>query len=348
MKRTVFLFFLLLGCMASCMMDEYASIPALNSVMVIESTETSITVECNVVIDADFPVTERGLKWGMSDMTREYTRLFEDNQTGTFRLTIDGLSPSTTYYFRLYENNISGIRYSNLDSIKTGPGRPVPALAPSDIIYYSNKAQITAAIVRFGDAPLKRIGFCWNKTGNPTIADEMILVAFEGDGDLVDKKPQPQPVMFFSAEILPLEADQLYYISAFAENEIGIAYSFPVSLYTNMETDRPTLFTLDPVIKDDAVIFGGTLINVGSSDVVTIGIEVSGNRTAEYNKTVTLSTTISATNVPYSFQTEPIPITEFGGETNDYYSIRAFARNFRYDIGYGNVKILYPPSVSKE
>jgi hypothetical protein len=348
MKRKIFSIFLLLGCMTACMMDEGASVPALSSIKVVESTETSITVECNVVADVDFPVTERGLKWGISDMTREYTRLFEDNQTGTFRLTINDLMPSTTYYFRLYENNISGIRYSNLDSITTGPGRPYLDLVPRDIVYYSNKAQITASIVRFGDAPLKRIGFCWNKTGNPTIADEMLLVEFDGNGDYVDKKPQPQPVMFYSAEIQPLEADQLYYISAFAENEIGIAYSSPVSLYTSMEINRPTLLTLDPVIKDGVVIFGGAMISTGNSDVITVGIEVSGNGTAEYNKTLELSTAVSATNVPYYFQLDPIPISEFGGETNDYYFIRAFARNFRGETGYGIVKILYIPPISKE
>jgi hypothetical protein len=80
----------------------------------------------------------------------------------------------------------------------------------------------------------------------------------------------------------------------------------------------------------------------------TTVIEVAGNGTAEYNKRVELSTIVLATNVPYSFQTEPIPITEFKSGTNDYYIIHAFARNFKGSDGYGNIKILYPPPVSKE
>ena len=351
---------ILLGFLTACAMDDVSQQAAFEqtvcSIKVVEQTEYTVTLEC-VIPDDRFHVIERGILFGLDEKTTHYSKLLyvtEDskfwgntgtdaikkNVTGTIRETFNFSGEAfTTYFFRLYEQSPTNIRYSNTVSATTGTGKPdMASIHPGDFIYYSNKAQITAAVLREGNAPITRVGFCWNRTGNPTIADETKFLAVEG-GNVHYFADYIQPVMYFSADIEPLEPDQTYYVGAFAENKYGISYSY-FPFFTGITDTRPALVTLEPVIRDGHVIFGGTVVRSGGSDVSRIGIEVYGNHSGFKRLERTVS--ISANDVPYTFSMESIPLSEFDFEINDIYHICAYAYNKEGGVGYGFKTFLYP------
>ena len=359
MKTKLFFSIFLIGCLTACTMTmDDASQQTVCSIKVVEETEYTVTLEC-VIPDDGFPVIERGIMYGLDEKTTNYSKLLyvsedselwggtgrdaiKENVTGTIRETFNfsGREAFTTYFFRLYEQSPAGIRYSNTVSATTGTGKPdMGHIHPGDFTYYSNKAKIAAAVVREGDAPITRVGFCWNKTGNPTIEDETLFLAVDGD-NVYYFANHIQPVMYFSADIGPLEPDQTYYVGAFAENKFGISYTdFP--FFTGITDNRPALITLDPVIRDGSVIFGGTVVRLGGgNDVCRIGVEVFGNH-SDF-KRLERVVSISANDVPYTFSMEPIPLSEFDFEANNLYYVCAYAVNKKGGIGHGIKTFLYP------
>ena len=330
MKNSL-LFILLLGFLTSCNMENSFK-PTLSKIRVAETTAFTVTLECDVVEDLDYSVTERGINWGTSlplDIDNTFKKPFDDNKTGSFLFTVENLNLSTTYYFRIYEITKNGIQYSDVDSTTTYSGRPLLFLNIWDIIGYSNKAQVSAFVYSVGEAPITRRGFCWNKTGEPTVADEMVLVSPDESG---------RHELFY-ADIQPFDSDIDYFISAFAENEFGISYSNSMMHISSNEVS-PAVITLDPIIKEDgSVIFGGTVVYLGDSDIIRISLEytegTSGNPTS-------IERIVSASEIPYTFQMNPI--TDLKGGT--IYYVRASASNFNGKSGRGNTKILYIPTLA--
>jgi len=89
--------------------------------------------------------------------------------------------------------------------------RTVASVSTVSIALQDNVATATASVIKDGDAPVTARGLVWNTTGNPTIADHVIS---GGTG-----------VGSFSGTINGVNTGVVYYVRAFATNELGTAYS---------------------------------------------------------------------------------------------------------------------------
>ena len=354
---------LVLACLSSCEMNDELGQTSV-SIKIVEQTPYAVTLEC-VIPDDGYPVTERGIKFGLDEKTTNYNKLLyigvdnelqgisenltgiAENATGTIRETFTFSEEAfQTYFFRLYEQGPTGIRYSNTVMVTMGSGKPDVSINPRDFIYDSKIARLSAVVVKEGNAPITRTGFCWNTTGDPTISDETLFLEVDGDNvDYFSDIPHVvQPFMSFWSDIESLKPNQTYYIGAFAENEFGISYSY-FPFFTAI-INRPILITLNPVINDGYVIFRGALVGVGGSDVFRIGVEASGNNSDFKCFELTIPAPISADDVSYTFQTEAISISEFNFQINNCYQIRAFACNQAGETGFGNSKSFFIPHLS--
>jgi len=172
-------------------------------------------------------IRERGVYYATSASMANKDSVISIAERDSFVCNISNLHPSTNYYVQAYVKNTYGIFRGETLNFTTTSGKPV-LHELFEIGVFSNSAQIVAYISSIGDAPLIRRGFCWNKKGNPTIADETIFV---------DIGPNSS-YGFYAADITPLESNQLYHVRAFAENSFGITYTSSQSFITS--NDIPT------------------------------------------------------------------------------------------------------------
>ena len=278
-------------------------------------------------------IAERGVYYWSKEVAKDSIISISPMERDSFFCNLSGLLPALDYWVQAYVKNSYGVFKGDSVLLATGTGRPV--LSNSVTIYpESNSAQVLAHIDHIGDAPLIRRGFCWSKDLIPRIEDNMATIPIY---------PGDDGAGFMATALSPLDPNQVYYVSAFAQNTFGITYTSPQQFITTSHI--PTLITLEPIsIVDGAAIFGGRIINVGESNVVRIGVCYSTvNERPDWRDTrVELTTSpISGNNLPYDFRTQAI--TGLRGGTT--YYIRAFAINGNEIPSYGEPTILQTPPI---
>ena len=277
---------------------------------------------------------ERGIYYSQSRSMAAKDSIISLIEEDSFVCDLSGLRASTDYYIQAYVKNEFGIFRGDIEEFTTNPGLPVMEFI--SVEPKSNEAQVIARVVSIGDASLVRRGFCWNRTGDPQAdVDNTLLVAIGSSGGLP-----------FVGEIRSLESNQVYYVRAFAENSFGIAYTTSYQFITS--SDMPTVITLDPIsVSNGSAIFGGTILDVGASNVTRIGVCYAANKANptiyDTNVEIIINSPITEMHSPYTFYTEAI--TELKGGTT--YSIRAYAIN---GTGggvpqYADAKILQTPPI---
>jgi len=108
----------------------------------------------------------------------------------------------------------------------------------------STSASISAIVSPDGGSPVTERGFCWNTTGNPTVADSTAIDSLAGTG-------------IFSTVLSGLKANTTYYVRAYAINSVGTAYSSPVDSFT---TNPP--LSISSIVPQTGPTAGGTNVTI--------------------------------------------------------------------------------------
>jgi len=114
----------------------------------------------------------------------------------------------------------------------------------------SSSAGVSAIITPDGGSPVTERGFCWNTTGNPTVANNKIIDGSAGTGA-------------FSATLSGLAASTTYYLCAYATNNIGTAYSPVVKSF--MTNPPLTVSSITPPMGPTA---GGTNVTITGTNFI--------------------------------------------------------------------------------
>lgn len=231
-----------------------------------------------------------------------------------FTHTLEGLYPDTTYYVRSYATNSFGSGYGTEITVTTSGYLPVVDLR--SFIYTNPTVGLgLATIYSTGGSPVTDFGYVWSRLPNPSV-------------DLPDTYELHIPNMSgyslgdITTTVSGLNIDYDYYISAFAKNSIGIAYSSPL-LIQKPTTYLPQLTTLP--VSTVADIFARTglyLISNGGIPVTRVGIAWSTSSSTPTRDLITKNEIVGFYNSGSS-----IPITASGLVVNTKYYIRAYAVN---------------------
>jgi uncharacterized protein YjdB len=180
---------------------------------------------------------------------------------------------------------------------------------PRDIT--ATGATFRGAILSVGKDRVTSHGFCWSTSPNPTISNSSSNL-----GDCATPKS-------FESEVTELESGTTYYVKAYAQNSLGIAYSSERSfqtpstvLVTGVSLNQSTLNKTagDPAVTLTATVIPNNATNQNvswsssNSSVATVSNGVvnfvgAGSAeitvtTADGNKTATCNVTVTGTTVP--------------------------------------------------
>lgn len=274
---------------------------------------SSITINSAIsggIISSDGldPILYRGVCWNTSGnpTVNDYITI-DGISLGGYASTITGLSPGTNYYVRAYATNGAGTAYGDIISFKTLATTPTVLTAPITAVT-SISASVSGVIITDGGATITEKGFCWSTNENPTTTDNITTAI--GDSIL-------------TGNLTGLNAGTVYYVRAYATNEIGTTYGQQLSFTT---LDIPAITTVEiSALTDSSAISGGNLISDGGDVITAKGVCWSTNE----NPTITDSISINGTGTDAFISN----ITGLSPATT--YYVRAYATN-SVGTSYGN------------
>ena len=213
-----------------CVKDDAPTAPSIRTLNINQRTSASAHVSGRLSYNGGSAVTEYGICYttdANQDPTISDSKVVGSNMSGNdFECTLSGLTAGTTYYVRAYATNAIGTGYGEKKSFSTlGTGPSISATVNVSNIT-DTSAYLEAQCSADGGSPVTAKGFCLNTTGNPTIADELILDLGAGTGNL-------------SGTMNNLEPNTTYYVRAFATNATTTSYSNVATFTTATNFGRP-------------------------------------------------------------------------------------------------------------
>lgn len=192
--------------------------PELGGIIHVDS-ETN-TFRSSILQDGGSEITEWGFCWNQTG-----NPMVSDNSVpgdADFTASLGDLAPGL-YYVRAYAVNKVGISYSREQVVTSISPKTAPRLGGIDRIV-SELNTFRSFIMDDGGREVTERGFCWNSTGQPTVADHTVWVDDE----------------VFRASLGDLEPG-VYYVRGYAVNEIGIGYSATIEHIVESSADSEML-----------------------------------------------------------------------------------------------------------
>ena len=272
---------------------------------------TDITVSSaicggEVTFDGNVEVIARGICWNTTgNPTIEDSKTTNGEGIGSYTSNMTNLKHGTIYYVRAYATNEVGTAYGEEVNFTTIDKLLPTVTTTAEVTDITVSSAICGGEVTFdGNVEVIARGICWNTTGNPTIEDSKTT---NGEG-----------IGSYTSNMTNLKHGTIYYVRAYATNEVGTAYGEEVN-FTTIEKLLPTVTTSAEVtdITYTSAVCGGEVTFEGNVSVIARGIcwNTTGNPTIEDSKTTNGSGIGSYTSNMTNL------------EHNTTYYVRAYATN---------------------
>lgn len=270
---------------------EEAGLPALTTQQISNVTSNSVTFNGTIVNPGLPSYTERGFVYS----TRQQPTI--DNNQGkitapvnsqtSFSANVYGLSSNLTYYVRAYAINKIGVAYGNDVTFSTS-GVPT-SLTTSAVSNISNtSATFNGTINVEGSPSYTEKGFCYCKTGEPSISDNKVTVYGTGTGT-------------YHYSVSNLDINATYRVKAYAIQNGQPVYGNTVQFTTSWNAVQVVTSAATNIDATSAT-FNGRISNAGSPAYTEKGfcysdwassptishnkVEVYGTGTGSFNKNV--------------------------------------------------------------
>lgn len=209
--------FEIIGC------KEEGQLPELSTMDVSDITQTTAITGGNITSDEGSSVTSRGVCWGVSSKpTIADSKTSNGKGTGEFYVMVTGLMPDTRYYLRAYASSSEGTGYGNEITFVTLPVE-LPTLTTSAVTNILSRSAIAGGFISFdGGSDIIARGVCWETSQNPTTLGSKTM---DGTG-----------IGGFTSSISDLNPGTLYYLRAYATNDLGTSYGNEISFCTLVES----------------------------------------------------------------------------------------------------------------
>ena len=273
-----------------------------------------------VTNDNGFTVTSRGICWGLvQNPTIDDNHTTNGSGSGEFNSFMENLQNSTTYHVRAYATNANGTAYGEDKSFTTTSGEitvttnNVTDIGPSGATCGGN-----ATVTADNNLPITAKGVCWSTGHNPSISNSHTT---DGTGPGA-----------FTGTISGLSINTLYYVRAYATNQLGTYYGEERSFTTTV--GLPSVTTTEPSLNGTMVTTGGHVTSDGGYTVTARGVCYGPLPNPDLSSTYSHTTDGSGTG--YFSSTFSLP-----GGSGRYY-IRAYATNANGTV-YGEQKSIIQP-----
>ena len=290
------------------------SLAEVKTVGITGNANLQATVSGEVTNEGTSVVLERGVCYGKEHYpTTSGLHVSAGTGSGAFSCQLTNLEANATYYVRAYAINSLGIAYGDEMSFVAQTETTAPVVTTQMV---SGITQTSATghgvVVSDGGATVSRRGLCWSTVHNPT-ADDTHADCGNGVGE-------------FSGMMSHLVNMTTYYVRAYAENAVGMAYGEEVSF--TVGSVPPVVVTSEVTdVSATSAVGGGNVTNDGGMEVTERGIcwSTSHDPTIEDNHVSNGSGTGSYT----------VMMTDLTPNTT--YFVKAYVRNSS-GIGYGEEK----------
>jgi len=181
------------------------------------------TLRASVTNDGDGTISDAGFCYSTSpNPSTADGKASCGVQTGSFSKVLNGLRENTPYYVRAYVTNERGTNYGEQAEFKTLEVTvpTLSAVTASGVTFRS--ATFAATVTSLGNGTLKRSGFVYATSHNPTLSNHLLNCG---------------TATTLRASTSALTASTTYYVRAFAENEKGVAYGPELTITTKEEPD---------------------------------------------------------------------------------------------------------------
>lgn len=209
--------------------------PSLTTNIISEITNSSAKTGGVITSNGGSEIIAKGVCWSLNNLPDSTDSHTNDGQgDAEFISDIAGLTENKTYFVRAYATNSKGTGYGNVRMFLTNTD-PTPPTIVTGIIdnITSNFASVSCEVTSDGGAPVTTRGVCYSTNPNPTISNT-IVQSGNGTGS-------------FTVNISGLSSDTKYYVKAYAENSVGLAYGDQKDFTTEQESNDPiAAFTAYP------------------------------------------------------------------------------------------------------
>ena len=246
--------------------------PTVQTVELVVLDSTSVVVRCNVLSDGGSEVTERGVLWNIygNPTVDDEHMVSSTSGLGEYQCRFPELAVGTKYYFRAYAKNAIDIGYGEVMEfgVDVPAGLPVViTLGVSDVT--TNSVVCHIELTSDGGAALTELGVCWSKNHNPTTTDSHAAIL---DYELGEH----------TVSMTGLDANETYYVRAYAINEKGTAYGSELPFDT--QEGLPVVATGDVTnVTTTTATCTGQVLEEGASEVVSRGVCWSTNSNPTIN-----------------------------------------------------------------
>jgi hypothetical protein len=186
----------------------------------------------NITTDGGYLLTARGICYSSAlNPTIADSIRTTSATTGSYSLNLTNLALSSTYHYRAYGTNSLGTFYG-ADSIFTTAAAavfPVVTTGNATSVAYIT-ASVPATVVSDGGDTITSRGVCYALHTLATISDSVVFVTGN--------------VGSFTASLVNLSDNKIYYARAFAINAVGTGYGNEISFTTKK---YPVLYTIAQV-----------------------------------------------------------------------------------------------------
>ncbi len=192
--------------------------PTVTTAAAINITENSAASGGNVTATGGAEVTTRGICWSTNQNPTIADNKTEDGDgSGQFESQMTNLEPGIKYFVRAYATNSAGTGYGSqvsLSALKT-----LPTITTKNITNISAMGGVTGGtIASSGGGTISDKGICWGENENPTLNDNKIS---NGTGTSA-----------YTSAIITAVPGTMYYVRAYATNELGTVYGLQKSFAT--------------------------------------------------------------------------------------------------------------------
>ncbi len=225
----------------------YTTLPEVTTVEVTDITSFNAVGEGSLTNNnGNAPITARGICWSSTNSSPIIngpgcSHAASNTEDNPYSVEMTNLQPNTTYYMRAYAQNSGGAGYGAVVTFTT-PAAPPVVTTVGAIHVTSVNAVGLGRVTNDCGSPVTRRGVCWSTTNTtPTIDGSGCSFGTSGTG-----------IGNYSVDMNNLQPNTTYYVRAFAENGVGIAYGEVKTLYTTVHMQNGTIVVDDEFIFTDS------------------------------------------------------------------------------------------------